>query len=445
MLYSIVRLISKQNSRLLKNKFIRRYTIVNCLLVFSMFLFVLIVQPVAAQSNDNIDFEINDEKLSSALFRLAYVSDMNFTYDAGDSLFNTKLSYHATAKQPIVILEELLSSTNLTFKQVGNQVVIYKNKSNSINPVLQENTPVEENNNTELAVVATDNSTTLEVIRDTVFVSDTIFEIHTDTIRIIDTIFVEQEKPQKVAPQKIKEIPVDYFNPKASRESGWSAEIFFAPIASSFSLVRQTNSLSIRNFSFGVEASKILNKWNITGGLKLTHFAEKFNHTYSTSDGGYFVTDTIDEYYTVSETDTTYYYVTDSTWKPIDNHEYSYNINNQIGYIEFLVSVSYDYYTNRKLRLYAKAGMQTGALIYNRGLAIPDVNEPAGVDFADLKFSSMSYSILAGIGIKYRINEYVDFNSELYYFKNFNDVVVDYPVNNKIAGVGLKLGLIYYF
>ena len=48
----------------------------------------------------------------------------------------------------------------------------------------------------------------------------------------------------------------------------------------------------------------------------------------------------IDEYYTVSNTDTTWYYVTDSTYKPIDNHEYSYNINNRIGYLEFVVSAS---------------------------------------------------------------------------------------------------------
>ena len=406
---------------------------------------MLIVQPVVAQSKDNINFNIVDEKLSSALFRLAYVADMNFTYDAGDSLFNTKLNYNATNKQPQVILEEILSSANLTYKQVGNQVVIYRTKINSPNPVLQENNIEESKINDEVAIVETDNRISFEVIPDTIFISDTIVELQTDTIHITDTVFVEKEKSQKQQTQKLKEIPVDYFNPMASRENRWSAEIFFAPIASSFSLVRETNSFSIRNFSLGIEASKILYKWNISGGIKLTHFVEKFNHTYSTTDGGFFVTDTIDEYYTVFQTDTTWYYVTDSTWKPIDNHEYSYNINNRIGYLEFVLSVSYDYYTNRKLRLYAKAGLQAGALIYRSGLAIPDVNEPAGVDFADLNFSSMSYSILAGVGLKYRISEYIDFNSELYYFRNFNEVVIDYPVNKKISGVGLKFGLIYYF
>ncbi len=429
-----------------ENKYISKCSIDSCLKVFSLFLFLLLVQSVIAQSKASINFNIVDEKLSSALFRLASEADMNFTYDAGDSLFNTKLSYNATDKHPTVILEELLAFTNLTYKKVGNQVVIYKNKNTVPDPVLQENTIDNNNDNAELAVLHTiPNDIPLELIPDTIFISDTIVEIQTDTVRVTDTVFVEKKKPQKQTTPKLKEIPVDYFNPDASREKGWSAEIFFAPIASTFSMVRQSNSLLISNFSLGIEASKILNKWNISGGLKLTHFAEKFNHTYISTDGGYFVTDTIDEYYTVSQTDTSWYYVTDSTWKPIDNYEYNYSINNRIGYLEFVASVSYDYYTNRKLRLYAKVGLQAGALIYSSGLAIPDANEPAGVDFANLDFSPISYSILAGIGIKYRLNEYVDFNSELYYFKNLNEVVVDYPLNKKISGVGLKLGIIYYF
>jgi hypothetical protein len=407
---------------------------------------MLLVKPMAAQSKANIDFNIDNESLSSALFKLAYAADINFTYDAGDSLFDSKISYSANDKQPLVILDELLQGTSHTFKQIGNQVVIYKNKNIIPVPILPVVSVAENKSSEILKDVATSvNSDQLLLVPDTIFVSDTIIEIQTDTIRITDTVFIEKEKPQKQPTSKLKEIPVDYFNPMAARENGWSAEIFIVPIASNFSLVRETNSLSVRNFSLGIEATKLLNRWNISGGFKLTHFAEKFNHSYSTSDGGYFVTDTIDEYYTVSQTDTTWYYVTDSTWKPIDNHEYNYNINNRIGYLEFFASVSYDYYTNRKVRLYAKAGLQAGTLIYSKGLAIPDKNEPAGVDFADLNFSSMLYTAMAGAGIKYRINEFIDFNSELYYFKSFNDAVIDYPVSKKISGVGLKLGLIYYF
>ncbi|MBC8321315.1 MAG: hypothetical protein H8E34_11380 [Bacteroidetes bacterium] len=429
---------SIQSYRVQENMLMLRCFVVSCLSAISLFIFLFTANPLLAQSKNSvsINFKIDNVRLSSALYRLANEADMNFTYDAGDSLFNTKLSYTAVDKMPIVILEELLSNTKLTYKQIGNQVVIYK----------VQQSPLEEvSNNEEPMIAAIKNDILPEKVIDTIFILDTVFSIQKDTIRITDTIFIEKEKPKTQVTAKLKEIPVDYFNPTSSREKGWAAGVFFAPVASNFSLVRQKNTLSVRNFSMGIEASKIFNNWNISAGLKLTHFAEKFNHTYDITDGGYFVTDTIDEYYTVIQADTNWYYVTDSTWKPIDNHEYSYNINNRVGYLEFVAALSYDYYSDRKIRLYAKAGVQAGVLIYRAGLAIPDANEPAGVDFANLKFNTPSYSILAGAGVKYRINETIDFNSELYYFQNINSVVINYPANKKINGVGLKFGLIYYF
>ena len=396
------------------------------------------IQPLHAQSHDNISFTANHEKLSSVLYRLANESSINFSYDSADSIFNTEVTYKAVDMQPLIILDELLLNTSHAYKQVGNQIVIYRDNNNN-----QEASSV--NENTPVIVTPPTTNFSKELYLDTIIILDTIVKVQIDTVLITDTVFVEKQKPKKAATTKIKDIPVDYFNPSASRESGWSAAIFLAPVASDFSLARQTDAWDIRNYSFGVEATKILNNWNISGSIKLTHFAEKYNHNYVVTDGGYFVTDTIDEYYTVSNTDTTWYYVTDSIYKPIDNYEYSYNINNRIGYLEFVVSASFDYYSDRNLRLYIKGGVQAGALIYSSGLAIPEANEPAGVDFADLNFTTLSYSFLVGTGIKYRINEYLDFNSELYYFKNFNDVVIDYPMDKKIRGVGLKLGLIYYF
>ena len=409
----------------------------------------MVIQPLYSQSKDNgsINFEVDNEKLSSALYRLAIESNLNFSYDSADTLFNTKLSYNAADKQPLLILDDLLSNTTHTYKLIGNQIVIYRNKSRDSTLLADNEEVIEAQNKVDkpVVIIPRQDPIPVEPLTDTIFIQDTIVKIQTDTILITDTVFVEKEKPKKPPPTRIKDIPADYFNPSASRENGWSAKVSIAPIASDFSLARQTDEWTLRNFSFGVEVSKIINDWNISGGFKLTQFSEKFNHSYNVNEGGYYVTDTIDEYYTVIQNDTAWYYVTDSSWKPVDNHEYSYNINNRVGYLEFIASVSYDYYSDRKLRLYIVAGAQAGFLIYSTGLAIPDADEPAGVDFADLSFNTISYSILVGTGIKYRINEYFDFNTELYYFNNFNEVVIDYPVSKKIRGIGLKFGLIYYF
>ena len=407
-----------------------------------LFFLFFLATPALSQSNKNIDFKIDNEKLSSALNRLSNQAHLNFTYDAGDSLFNTRVNYAAVDKPPLVILDDLLSDHN--FKRIGNQIVIFKiaDKQTEIPVVAKES-----NEN----IVSVEEAVTIssfqyenpQPIFDTIFISDTVYRILTDTLRVLDTIFIEKEK--KSVRSKYKNSDIEYFNPAIARDYGWSGSIFLAPILSNFSLASQENTVSIRNFSLGLEVSKTFNKWNVSGGLKLTHFSENYNHTYNISEGGFFVTDTIDEYYTVTESDTSWYYVTDSTYTPIDYEEYSYNIKNRIGYLEFFAAVSYDYYTTKDFRLYAKVGVQTGIMIYNSGLAIPDADKPSGVDFADLNFNNASFSLLLGTGIKYRINDHLDFNTEIYYFSNFNEVLNDYPISKKIKGLGLKFGLIYYF
>jgi len=433
----------------LGNKLITRRLINSCLFLISLFCLLLLVPALQAQSKEvgNIDFEIDNEKISSALNRLANEAQLNFTYDAGDSLFETKVNYTAVNKPPLVILDDLLSNSNHNYKQIGNQIVIFKDKDNNQQLVSPEPESTEEIAAADGVIIASSYQidTIFESITDTVFILDTVFKLQTDTLLITDTVFIEKEKPENPAKSKYKSKTIDYFNPQIARDYGWSGGVFFAPVLSNFSLANQTNTLSIRNFSLGVEVSKAFNKWNVSAGLKLTHFGENFNYSYSVTEGGFFVTDTIDEYYTVTQSDTSWFYVTDSTWKPVDNQEYTYDINNRIGYLEFSASVSYDYFTNRKYRLYAKVGAQMGVLIYSSGIAIPDANEPEGVDFADINFSTTSYSILLGTGIKYRIHDHFDINSELYYFSNFNEVVIDYPISKKISGLGLKLGVIYYF
>jgi len=181
------------------------------------------------------------------------------------------------------------------------------------------------------------------------------------------------------------------------------------------------------------------------GGIKFTNFSEKFNHNYSLQEGGYFVVDTIDEYYTVSLGDTSFFYVTDSSWKPAEVREYNYNVNNRIGMLELGLSVSYDFYTTDAARFYFMAGGQMGILVYRDGLAVPDPEQPEGVNFDDLNFVNQSYSIMAGIGLKYRINNNFDFNTELSYLRYINNLVEDYPQDTKINGVALKLGILYYF
>jgi opacity protein-like surface antigen len=136
--------------------------------------------------------------------------------------------------------------------------------------------------------------------------------------------------------------------------------------------------------------------------------------------------------------------VTDSTWIPIDNKEYNYEKSNTIGYLELKASATYDFYKTSNLRIYGKIGGQIGWLIYKNGIAIPDNDHKAGIEFSDLQFN-IAYALSFGAGLKSKVTDKMDFVTELYYSRYFNQLVKEFEYNNKLNAIGLKIGLIYYF
>lgn len=237
---------------------------------------------------------------------------------------------------------------------------------------------------------------------------------------------------------------MDYFNKQASRENGFAMGFSAAPILSDFSLVEGKNDMSIRNFSLGVSAYRLSKSWAFSGGIKFTNFAEKYDHMYEVKEGGFWDI-TYEEYYSISHGDTSFFYVPDSNWVPLSTSEYNYDINNRIGLLEISATAYYYLYTTSKFRYYLRAGGQISFLLYKKGIAIPEPGTPSDIPFSDLNFAIQSFSILAGTGFQYRLNKYFDFNIEVYYVHYLNDLVKDYPTSIRLKGVGLKVGLIYFF
>jgi len=404
---------------------------------FGISFLLLSVLDLAGQNN-SISFSAENERLSTVLSRLSQESGLKFSYNSGDELFGKRISYSVVDKPPLSILEDLLENTTHTYKQIGSQVVIFRRKDAGTSEV-------DDNSEESVVVIATQGIVPATIFYDTVFIRDTLTQILVDTLRVTDTVFVEKVVYRKEIGQSNNSDTSDVFNPKTARSRGWSATAFFAPVISGFSMVENKNALDVRNFSMGIEVNKAIDKLSISGSFKLTHFGEQFNHTYSVTEGGFYRTDTIDEYYTVVETDTSWYYVTDSLWQPTDYKEYNYNIKNKIGYLDFAIGASYVFYTRKQLALYGTAGLQMSILIYQSGLAMPNQAEPESVSFADLSFSTPGFMYFLGAGAKYRISDRIDFKPELYYFRAFNQAVDDYPIDKKVSGLGLKFGLTYYF
>jgi len=434
---------NKYACRLIANKY-KSYVQAH-ILSLAVALVLLLLPPLYAQSEvqGNSSTTFQNEKLSAVLLKLSETEDLNFSYDANDPVYDKRISYSSKGESIQKILDNILSEAGLTHKQIGKQTVIYHSEDDQLNPVIVAPVIQSENSQNNVIVLNESPVSITEYKIDTIYLQDTLFRI--DTIRVVDTVFIEKEKPEKPATAKIKEIPVDFFQPGVERDKGWAMGIFAAPILDDFSLVKDQKSFSLRSFSLGVDAVKLLKRWNITFGLRLTQFNHRFTQQYSINEGGFFDTDTIDAYYTVIETDTAWYYVTDSSWVPLEQREYSYEKTNTLGYLECNVSASFDLYKSPKMRIYVKAGGQLSLLIYNNGIAFPGDDQAEGVDFEELQFNEINYAFSLGTGLKYKIADKVDFNTELYYSGYLNTLVPEFPVDTKIKALGLKLGLVFYF
>lgn len=422
--------------KLSENKTLQMHTKRICTLCFILIWLPSTLTPMYAQSGESLNFQ--NEKLSYVLEKISEVKSLNFSYDANDPVYNTTINYALSDEEPDIMLDKVLSKTGLEYKKIGNQIVLFH---------LEEREIPEQ---TEVIVIPDEEAPsideTAEVISfyeiDTIYIQDTIYKI--DTIRVSDTVFIEKEKPEKQTPSKIKDLPVDFFQKETNRDKGWAGGVFVAPLLSDFSLVENNISFTLRSFSLGIDVVKLVNRWNFAFGFRLSHFSQQFTQQYSVNSGGNYQTDTIDIYYTVVEADTSWYYVTDSSWIPLESKEYNYERSNAVGYLEVNAAASYDFYKATNLRIYGKIGGQFGWMIYKDGIAIPDEANAEGVPFSDLQFNT-TYALSAGLGLKSRMTDRMNFNAELYYVRYFNQLVKEYEFDNKLNAIGLKVGLIYYF
>lgn len=411
-------------------------------LLISLILFLIPPLHSQPETLDSVSFTFQDEKLSTILIELAEAQNLNFSYDANDPVYNTRLNFSTAEKDPQKIIDELLINTGLAYKYIGNQIVLYQVESGS--GVVGDEASEVQTDDVPVVIVATTENTLNEVIYkiDTIYMMDTIYRI--DTVRVTDTVFIEKEKPKK-PPSKVKEIPVDFFQPGIEREKGWALGIYAVPVLSDFSLVKDQKSFSLRSFSLGIDAMKLLRRWNITFGLRLTQFNQRFTRQYSQTEGGVFETDTVDTYYTVTGADTSWFYVTDSSWIPLQTREFYQEGTNTLGYLEFNLAASFDVFQNKKMHVYIKAGGLVSFLIYKNGIAILDDDQANPVDFNDLKFNNINYGLTLGTGFEYKISDKADFYTELYYAGYFNELVPDIALDTQINAVGLKLGFVFYF
>jgi hypothetical protein len=171
--------------------------------------------------------------------------------------------------------------------------------------------------------------------------------------------------------------------------------------------------------------------FGIKAGVGYTRLGEKFAHSFSVESGGFFKTDTVEQYYTLSGVDTSWFYITDSTWIPKDSKNYSYSKANSYNYIDVPVSVKLRFLRKKTYEIYALGGVNAN-INPDDNLAVIDVSEN------DLRKVLVSWH--SGIGASFKINPRSGLIAEACYrSQTGSQYKDDFPVDKRYGNFSIKV------
>lgn len=404
-------------------------------------------------ANKRFSFDAKGQSLSLVLDRLAEMAPVNFTYNSADPSFSKKITYRASNKTFDQILSDILKISGHSSKQIGNQLVVYRIDTPPSEAAVPENKavvqPPAQRIDTVLSIVEKP-----VVLNDTLVLTDTI--VKTDTLHIRDTVYLEKEVIRYRRPG-FKVMSKNFFKSEPNRNDGLSLAFSYGQYYGGSSctadpeysellaLTKETESMSFRNFSLGGDLNYTRSMWTFSVGMQLTGFSNRFKYNYIQSTGGYYQTDTISWYYNIIDEDTTWIAVTDSSYLPLDKEEVSYNQLNRLGFLDLQAGLAYSYYANESFRLYLKAAFSYSFLIYSDGILLQDKPGFPGIDYSEVDFAQGLFSYQFGTGISYIAGNSFDIFAEAAYKSYSSKLINDYPIDKRYFGIGLKIGLIYYF
>lgn len=419
--------------------------------------FVLISSSITAQSEQQkrFDFVVKEAKLTEVIGQLGSLAEVRFSYSTSDLQYAIPITYSGKNKTLREHLTTILEPSGCYFRYIGNQIVIFKpggqqklNEHIADTVARSQPTPIKPDTALAVGSIRLPDILYDTIIRvDTIRLTDTI--VRTDTVFIRETIVAEPLPPKAGANS--------FGNVDRGTFKGWSAQLYFASMYNQFSfdapsasanllgLVEESESVSFRNFSVGAGIDYHLNSWRFSAALQLTGFSNRFKYSYERTTGGFYDVDTLDSYYTVVLTDTSWYYITDSSYVPLDKRAYNYNQLNSLGYLDLQLSAAYTFYRYRGLGIYMTAGFNASRLIYSNGITIGDQPDYYEVDFDDLSIARNHFSWQAGMGIHQRIARNLDLTAEVFYRNAAQSLIDDYPVERKYQATGIKAGILYYF
>lgn len=408
-------------------------------------LFLTICNPAFCQSGslkNKLSFSVKNVTVSEALEKLSHLTGTTFSYNPDQIVTTRYINVNIHNKELTEILNAILGPSMFGYRQIGNQIIIYKIKDfeKPVNTVNEpEKKPVTRINSKPDTIYITKSITVHDTIR------------LTDTIKKTDTLIIKKD----YVPIKKGDIFGNHIilssemNKTLKFDIGVSASWMFPNTAfdasSEFSqkLAEYKKSFSDQSFSgsAGIDIRGSFGNWTVSSGIAITSFGQKLDYSYSIETGGYYQKDTLDTYYSLNGNDTIWSYLVDTNYIPIDNQLFKYKINNHMRWLEVPLYIQYNYGVGSAL-LFVKGGLIPGFFISSDGQSIL-FDGDGTTSLSEIKTNKVILSYLTSIGLAVPIGSKTTFISSLFYRGQFGSIYKDFPIDMRISAFGLNAGVVY--
>jgi hypothetical protein len=406
--------------------------------------------------NRIVSITVTDMPLNSVLQKLGKETGIRFSYDP--DLISSK--HRVTIKavnQPLDQVLNQIFDAGFAYREIGNQLVIFqKNDENKVKPPEisrpdQQIIPADKIRKPIPDTVTILKTDTLMIFRtDTLVKTETV--IQHDTVRHTDTIYMY--RTQKAGKHNLPNFDKNSVkNQKFHEHNGLYAGITYQQLfgkpaftsssnANSALLMDSKNAAAASgNYSAGAIVGYDFYRIGIQSGVSYTRLGENFEYSYIRQEGGYFKTDTVEKYYTLTGVDTSWYYITDSSYVNLDYKKYIYKNPNVFRYIEIPLMAKFRFFQGENLDLYATAGVIAGILSGYKALYIKPDTEKSVDWISSTHLEPFLFYWQAGLGGVYNLSDGFGILIEASFRNQLSSQYKDYPLEKKFKQVNIKTGI----
>ena len=150
--------------------------------------------------------------------------------------------------------------------------------------------------------------------------------------------------------------------------------------------------------------------------------------------------DTLDAYYTVSNNDTAWFYLVDSSYLSEDIKQFRYNTLVRYRYLDFPLMIQYNLPVARNL-IHFNAGIIAGVSVGKSGYYLSSDNQTVA-DTKTLNNRPLLFSAKVGAGVSLPISSKLVLNAGIHYRHALQSVYKDFTIKIYPAALGADFSLI---